>query len=126
MGQLNPMKGARLGLQAWVNVWRANRSHVGGILLAGMAVNAFTLVLPLFTIIVYNRSIGNSAYSSLWALAAGVSLAMLFDFVLRQVRVVVLEHVGSRWDRALDERVFHGILQLPINATPRVGAVMAK
>jgi ATP-binding cassette subfamily B protein/ATP-binding cassette subfamily C protein LapB len=126
MGQLNGIKGARLGWQAWVNVWRANRSHVGGLLVAGVAVNAFTLVLPLFTIIVYDRIIGNSAYSSLWALAAGVSLAMMFDFILRQVRVVVLEHVGARWDRALDERVFHGILHLPVNAMPRVGAVMVK
>ena len=119
-------KGARQGWQAWRNVWRANRSHLGGILLAGVLINVFTMVLPLFTIIVYDRIIGNSAYSSLWALALGIGVAMFLDVLLRQVRVVVLEHVGAKWDRALDERVFHGILRLPINQMPRVGAVMVK
>jgi ATP-binding cassette subfamily B protein/ATP-binding cassette subfamily C protein LapB len=119
-------QGAHQGLQAWRNVWRANRSHIGGIFLAGLLINLFTMILPLFTIIVYDRIIGNSAYSSLWTLAIGIGLAMLMDVLLRQIRVVVLEHVGAKWDRALDERVFHGILRLPINQMPRAGAVMVK
>ena len=71
MGQLKGLQGARLGWQAWRNVWRANRSHIGGLLIAGVAVNGFTLVLPLFTIIGYGRIIGNAAYSSLWAMGRG-------------------------------------------------------
>lgn len=118
--------GASRSWQAWRNVWRANRAHVAGLLLAGVAINLFTLVLPFFTIIVYDRIIGNGAYASLWALAIGIALVMLLDVVLRQARVVMIEHAGARWDRALDERVFHGVLGLPVNGLPRVGAVMVK
>jgi len=116
----------RQSWRAWRNVWRANNRQIGVLLLAGLIINCLTLALPIFTIIVYDKIIGNAAFSSLWALAIGVAVLMVLDFLLRQSRVLVVEHVGARWDRALDERIFTGLLAASPMSAPPPGLAMAK
>jgi ATP-binding cassette subfamily B protein/ATP-binding cassette subfamily C protein LapB len=108
------------------NVWQANRRHVLVLMIAGVVINILSLLIPVFSIIVYDKIIGNSAYASLWALSLGIGVAMIMDVALRQMRVVIIEHVGARWDQALDENVFHGVQRVPLTKMPRVGAVMVK
>lgn len=108
------------------NVWMANRQHVVVLLVAGVAINILSLIIPVFSIIVYDKIIGNAAYASLWALSLGIGVAMIMDVALRQMRVIIIEHVGARWDQALDENVFHGVQRMPLTKMPHVGAVMVK
>lgn len=111
---------------AWVNVWRANIGHVHQILLAGFVINVLGLTLPLFSSIVYDKIIGNNALASLWALAIGMLIGVVLDFILRQARVYIVELVGARWDKALDERVFAGLLKTSLETPPEVGPVLAR
>src|SRR5687768_8878377 len=62
--------------------WRS----YGHIALAAFLVNMLALATPLFTMSVYDRVIPNGAIPSLIALSIGLSLAIVFDFVLRAVR----------------------------------------
>jgi ATP-binding cassette subfamily B protein/ATP-binding cassette subfamily C protein LapB len=120
---------SRSAASVWLalrNVWMANRQHVVVLLIAGVGINILSLIIPVFSIIVYDKIIGNAAYASLWTLSLGIGVAMIMDVALRQMRVIIIEHVGARWDQALDENVFHGVQRTPLTKMPHVGAVMVK
>ena len=110
----------------WRDLWRANRRPLRWILLAGMLINVLGLTLPLFSNIVYDRIIGNGASASLWALAIGVGIGAVLEWLLRQARVMVVEHVGSRWDRALDTLVYQGVLRASLAAPLGLGPVLSR
>ena len=81
----------------WSSVWPLWPSWLQ-IVLAAMLINTLALAFPLFVMNVYDRVIPNLSISTLWALAAGVGIALLFDFVLKQLRAVVLDQTGRRVD----------------------------
>jgi len=110
----------------WADLWRANREHLRWLLLAGLLINVLGLVIPLFTIIVYDRVVGNAAYATLWALAIGLAIGVALEMLLRQARVLAVEHVGARWDRHLDLHVFQGVLRTSLAQPPQVGAVLSR
>jgi ATP-binding cassette subfamily B protein/ATP-binding cassette subfamily C protein LapB len=112
--------------RVWADLWRANRSHLVWTLVAGVLINLLGLALPVFSSIVYDRIMGNGAFASLWALAIGVACGVVLEVVLRQARVLVVEYVGARWDRALDTLVFQGLLRSGLARPPELGPVLAR
>ncbi len=112
--------------RTWVDLWRANKSHLRWIVGAGVLVNLLGLSLPIFSSIVYDRIIGNGAFASLWALGIGVAIGVVLEVILRQARAIVIEHVGSRWDRALDTLVFQGVLRASLASPPQLGPVLSR
>ena len=105
---------------------RRNRRHVAELLLASLLVNSFMLALPLFSMLVYDKAIGNQLHDTLWALAAGMALLFGFEICMRISRVLLVEHAGARWDAHLDERVARGILAAPLSKPMPVGDVLAR
>ena len=53
---------------------RKNQRHLAEMLLASVLVNVFMLALPLFSMLVYDKAIGNQVHDTLWALAVGMLL----------------------------------------------------
>ncbi|MGI9475632.1 MAG: type I secretion system permease/ATPase [Hyphomicrobiaceae bacterium] len=88
---------ARSGHWFWSSVWPLWPSWLQ-IVLAAMLINTLALAFPLFVMNVYDRVIPNLSISTLWALAAGVGVALIFDFVLKQLRAVILDQTGRRVD----------------------------
>ncbi len=76
------------------------------VVVAAMVVNVLGLVAPLFVMNVYDRVVPNQAISTLWALAAGVCIAVVFEFVLRQLRAVVLDRSGQLVDVKVASALF--------------------
>ncbi len=60
--------------QSMLLFFRKNRRHVAEMLLASVLVNLFMLALPLFSMLVYDKAIGNQVHDTLWALAVGMLL----------------------------------------------------
>ncbi len=77
------------------------------VILAALVINLLGLALPLFVMNVYDRVIPNNSVPTLWALAAGVAIALGADFVLRMLRAGVIENSGRR----VDMRVSAGALR---------------
>lgn len=73
---------------------------------AAFIINLLGLAIPLFVMNVYDRVIPNLAYSTLWALTAGVLIALAFDFLLKQLRTIVLDATGRRVDMAVSAKLF--------------------
>lgn len=90
-----------------------NRRHLAELLLASLLINLLALALPLFSMLVYDKAVGNRVHDTLWALGLGVGLMLALELVLRTARVHLLEHAGARWDNLLDERVMRGVLATP-------------
>jgi ABC-type bacteriocin/lantibiotic exporter with double-glycine peptidase domain len=105
---------------------RANRRRLAELLLASVVINALMLTLPLFTMLVYDKAVGNQVHDTLWALTIGMGLLLLLELVLRSARVVMIEHAGARWDAFLDERLMRGVLAAPISQNLPAGDMLGR
>ncbi|HUE78174.1 MAG TPA: ABC transporter transmembrane domain-containing protein, partial [Sphingomicrobium sp.] len=97
----------------WSEVWKV-RSEFWPVVLAALIVNLLALAVPLFTMNVYDRVMPNDAVSTLWVLAAGVGLALVFDFILRIARARLIDEIGRKLDLKLAQKLFEKVMNLPM------------
>lgn len=83
--------------------------------LAAVMINVFALVTSLFTMVVYDRVLPNNATSSLIALSIGLSIVIVFDFVLKTLRAYFVDVAGARIDREVGEAVFAQLLAIRLD-----------
>ena len=88
------------------------------VLAAALLINLLALASPLFIMNVYDRVIPNLAVPTLWALAAGVVLAIVFDFLLKIVRGQVLDRTSRRVDMRVSSAIFEHALSIPMASRP--------
>ena len=60
---------------------------------------------------IYDRVVPNLALESLWALSAGVTIALLFELMLRHVKAGFVESVGIRVGQAVQHKAVSAILR---------------
>jgi ATP-binding cassette subfamily C protein LapB len=100
----------------------ANYSHVA---IAAFIVNVLALAAPLFTMNVYDRVVPNGAIPSLVALAIGLGLAIVFDFILRTVRARIIDMTGKKLDVVLAADIFEHVLSIKMAQRPVSVGVLA-
>lgn len=88
------------------------------VILAAALINVLALASPLFIMNVYDRVLPNKAVSTLWVLASGVCLAILFDFIFRNIRNWLTDAAGRRADVLLATRLFSHALALKLADRP--------
>ena len=98
----------------WSEVWKVRREF-WPVILAALIVNLLAFAMPLFTMHVYDRVIPNKAVSTLWVLAVGVMIALVFDFVLRIARSRLVDEVGRNLDAKLSQKLFEKVMNLPMS-----------
>lgn len=89
------------------------------IALAAIITNFLGLTTSIFTIVVYDRIIPNSATESMYALVVGVILALGFDFLIKALRAHFIDKSGQRADLKISRRVFNRILNLGLTQKNR-------
>ncbi len=77
-------------------------------------VNLIALAVPVFSLQVYDRVIGNQGFSTLQGLALGMLLVLAFDFILRQARSRILQTVAMRIDVLVGREIFRKFISLPL------------
>ena len=100
----------------------ANYGHVA---IAAFIVNLLALAYPLFTMNVYDRVVPNAAIPSLVALAVGLCLAILFDFVLRTVRSRIIDMTGKKIDVVLAANIFEHVQAVKMAQRPQSVGILA-
>ena len=80
------------------------------VVIAALVINLLGIALPLFVMNVYDRVIPNNSVPTLWALAAGVIIALGGDFILRMLRAGVIENSGRRVDMKVSAALFEQAL----------------
>ena len=75
-------------------------------------INIFALAVPLFSMSVYDRVVPNNATDTLFVLAAGVIIILLFDVFFKSVRNHIIEKVGKELGVYLEEELLKRILSI--------------
>jgi ATP-binding cassette, subfamily C, bacterial LapB len=113
-------------------VWRHLRGHLSGsggglrqLVIASLLINLFAMTLPLFSMAVFDRIIPHSAMETLWALALGVTAALVLEFCLRHARLKLFDAVGQRTSHGLQGVAMGKLLYAPVSSLPgRSGAAV--
>jgi ATP-binding cassette, subfamily C, bacterial LapB len=92
-----------------------NKATYLKVALAAAMINIFGLVTSLFTMIVYDRVVPNSAWSSLTALSIGLLVVIVFDFMLRVLRAYFTDLAGADIDHDVGGRVFRRLLAVRLD-----------
>lgn len=107
------------------SVVRRFGSNYGHVALAALLVNLLALAAPLFTMNVYDRVVPNGAIPSLVALAVGLGLAIVFDFIIRIVRSRIIDLTGKKIDVVLAANIFEHILAIKMANRPTSVGILA-
>lgn len=89
-----------------------NRSSYVKVGLAAMLINVFGLVSAVFTMTVYDRVLPNNAIASLVGLAIGMTIVVLFDFLLRTLRAYFVDVAGVNVDRSVGALAFEQLIAM--------------
>jgi len=88
------------------------------VMVAALFINLIALGSPLFTMNVYDRVLPNKAIPTLWVLSAGISLAYLFDFLLKTARSSLIDYAGRKADLRLSQMIFDKVLNSTLASRP--------
>lgn len=112
--------------QRWFwDVFKANRSIYQWALLGTVAINLLAIVVPFYTMAVYDRVVPNNALDSLWVLTTAAVVVTLFDMLLKLLRGYLLEAGARKADVALSANIFAHSLRMRAASRPASGGVLA-
>lgn len=83
-----------------------NRKVYYQVIIASVLINIFALVSSLYIMTVYDRVIPNNAIASLITLTIIVVIVMGFDFTLKILRGLFVDHASSQIDRRVSADLF--------------------
>lgn len=95
-----------------------NRRLYRDALLAALLINVFALAMPMFTMNVYDRVVPNNAVETLWVLAIGITLVLLFNLLLTTLRSHVVDTASKRIDVKLSALIMDRVLGLRMEGKP--------
>lgn len=105
-------------------LWRYRRYYKSAAL-ATLLVNILALATVFFTMNVYDRVIPNQAYVTLWSLATGVTVAIIFEAISRYVRSHLLDVAGKKADLILGNMIFRQALDIRMEHKPASSGAFA-
>ncbi|WP_230353811.1 type I secretion system permease/ATPase [Lelliottia sp. WAP21] len=82
------------------------------IMLVALVANVLALSGMVFSMQVYDRVVPSQSEATLWVLFGGVMMAILFEFIMRMLRVHISDVIGKRADLRISERVFAHALRI--------------
>ena len=92
------------------SLWPALRDAWVEVGLASLFVNAGQLLLPLFSMLVYDKVVNNGIFETLWALTFGMLIYLATDAGMRFVRAWSTEHLAEKLTKSADENLWHRLI----------------
>jgi ATP-binding cassette subfamily C protein LapB len=94
-------------------------------LLAALLSNMLMLVTGLITSVIFDKVIPHQAFVTLWALAIGGALALVFDLAARQLRAHLIDLAGRKADLLVGSILFRQTLGLRMEQRPQSAGAYA-
>jgi type I secretion system ATPase, LssB family len=101
--------------------WPIYRHVIG----ASIMTNLIIVASPLFVMNVYDRVIPNNAVDTLWALAIGIAIAYLFDFLLKNLRSYFVDVAGRNADVLIGSRIMQHLMSARLDHMPESAGAVA-
>jgi len=95
------------------------------VLMAAFLINCFALATPIFVMLVYNNVIPNNTFSTLWVLATGIFVILLFDFVMKVLRGHFIDLAAKKTDVLLASNLFNKVLSVQMESKPSSSGAFA-
>lgn len=87
-------------------------------MLAALLSNVLMLVSGLVTSVIYDKVIPHQAMVTLWTLAVGAGIALLFDLFSRQLRAHLIDLAGRKTDLIIGAKLFRQTLGVRMEHKP--------
>jgi ATP-binding cassette, subfamily C, bacterial LapB len=87
-------------------------------MVAALLSNVLMLVTGLVTSVIYDKVIPHQGFVTLWALAAGSGIALVFDLVSRQLRSHLIDTAGKKADLIIGSLLFRQTLGVRMEHRP--------
>jgi ATP-binding cassette, subfamily C, bacterial LapB len=94
-------------------------------MLAALLSNVFMLVSGIVMSVVYDKVIPHQAFVTLWALASGALIALVFDLLARQLRSHLIDHAGRKADLIIGSLLFRQTLGVRMEHRPESAGAYA-
>lgn len=94
------------------------KTRLFDIILASLAANVLALVVSLFILQVYDRVIPGQSEATLWVLAGGVGIAVLFEAMLRIGRARLIDQMGKEAEIDISKDLFSRVLGMQLERRP--------
>lgn len=101
--------------------WPIYRHVIG----ASIMTNLIIVASPLFVMNVYDRVIPNNAIDTLWALAIGIGIAYLFDFLLKNLRSYFVDVAGRNADVLIGSNIMQHLMSARLDHMPESAGAVA-
>ena len=108
----------------WESLLKYKKVYID-VIIASLVVNILSIFSSLFSMNVYDRVIPNQAHETLWALAVGVFIAYVFDFLLRTLRSYFVDTANKRGDNEISAMLFERVMGLRLEHRPASSGSMA-
>ncbi|MEE4199918.1 ATP-binding cassette domain-containing protein [Erythrobacter sp.] len=96
-------------------------------ILATLFANFLALITGLYSMQIYDRVIPRSGYATLIALTLGAAIGLMFDFILRSTRALMMEREAARVDEEVSEVFFSRTQNIRLDARPpQVGTLASQ
>ena len=89
------------------------------IALASFTSNVLGLATSIFIMVVYDRVLPNQADQSLYALALGVGIAIIFDQLFKSARAAILENSAVYKDKKSNDHIFEQFVETKTDISKR-------
>jgi len=108
----------------WSTIW-AYRSYYFEAMTANVVANILTVAVVFFAMNVYDRVVPTQAYTSLWTLAIGTSIAILLEFLMRWFKASLVDIGGKKADMAINSALLREILSIRLEHRPQSIGIFA-
>lgn len=82
------------------------------VLWVSLLLNIFAVLMPLYSMNIYDRVVPNFAQETLWALSAGMILMICWDYALRKLRSHAIDEMAARIDTTISNRILNHVLDI--------------
>ena len=94
-------------------------------MVATIVANVLTLAAVFFTMNVYDRVVPTQAYTSLWTLAVGTSVAIVLEFFMRWLKAKLVDLGGKKADLAINATLLREIMSIRLEHRPQSIGIFA-
>jgi len=95
-----------------------HKSQIFDVIASSFFANLLAVMVSLFALQVYDRVIPGQSEATLWVLAGGVGLAIMFEALLRISRARVIDHMGKEAEVDITSDIFSKVLGMRLDKRP--------